>query len=94
MNEPCFGCKHKEAVIKDLVEKNFKLIDQIDKLRKTLLNEEILRARAVSLSHDLAQRLRIRIGSDDSSAWPGDRSALLDSDKLNQSVYKTDILNG
>lgn len=94
MNDICFGCKHKEAVIADLVKKNALLSNDIELLKKSILQEQITKARAVSISHDLAQRLRIRIGSDDLRAWPGDRSALLDSEKLNQEVYQQDIING
>lgn len=82
-NDPCFGCKALQHEI-ELLSKKAKLQSR----RITWL--ETMLSLAMENATDLGQRLKLRV-PDTEAGWPGDRSAILELERLQAKIYRKEM---
>ena len=82
-HDPCFECKALQIENDAITKLN------IERTSRILWLEGML-ASTMQTAIDIGQRLRLRM-TDDTQAWPGDRSVLLELDRLQSQVYRKEF---
>lgn len=82
-NDVCFGCKALQSELDVLSKK-------CSSQGKKITWLETMLALAMQNAIDLGQRLKIRV-PDSEDGWPGDRSALLELERLQAKIYRKEM---